>query len=118
MRRPLAFIALGLLALSSCSATLSIRGTAPTQDNAGSACTAPVLVPNASTTVMVHVQVTGPAAREDSVRVAKGGPFLFTYQVPTGLYGVRAWASDSGGASCDTTLSVLVKNPPWKVAIQ
>lgn len=104
---------------SSCAhpATLTVRGTAPAQDNAGT-CTTPTLAAaTPGALVTVHVLTAGPAAREDSLLVPAGSPFAFTWQVPAGTYTVRAWATDAGGTGCDTTLTVTVKNPPWKVRL-
>jgi len=116
-RAPLAILALAALAFTSCSATLRVGGTAPALDNAGT-CASPVLATMpAGNLVTIHVQITGPAAREDSVRVVAGSPFLFAWSVPAGTYTVRAWPSDAGGAGCDTTTTATAKNPPWRVQL-
>lgn len=120
----LLYLALWILAAlfvgcSSCaqSATLTIRGQAPAYDNAGT-CAAPSLTPSAGAAlVTVFVQVTGPAAFLDSLQVASGLPFAFVRTVPAGSYTVRSWASDAGGVGCDTTVTVTVKNPPWRVRL-
>lgn len=104
---------------SSCAraATLRVSGTAPGFDNGGT-CTTPTLTPaQLGALVTVHVLATGPAAREDSLLVPAGSPFAFTWALPAGTYSVRAWATDAGGIGCDTTLTVAVKNPPWKVRL-
>lgn len=104
---------------SSCAhgATLTISGTAPAFDNAGT-CAAPQLTTLAgSALVMVHVQVTGPASFVDSLAVNAGAPFTFARTGPAGTYTVRAWAKDAGGVGCDTTLTITTKNPPWKVRL-
>lgn len=99
------------------AATLTIRGTAPAFDNPGT-CTTPTLIAaSPGAVVTVHVSVSGPVAYLDSVAVAAGSLFALSRQVPAGTYSVRAWASDSGGAGCDTTITVRVKNPPWKVRL-
>jgi len=99
------------------SATLTIRGTAPAVDNAGT-CAAPLGTPmTAGALVMVHVDVTGPAAFADSLTVTSGAPFTFARNVPAGTYTIRAWAKDAGGAGCDTLVSVTVKNPPGRVRL-
>ena len=103
---------------SSCahSATLTLRGTAPAQDNGGT-CTAPQLVANVSASVRIVFAWSGPASGTDSLSVTPGTAFTFTRTVPPGAYTIRAWAADAGGAGCDTTLSVTVKNPPWRVQL-
>jgi hypothetical protein len=102
---------LALLLLTSCGATLRLSGTAPTQDNDGS-CAARVLLPNVSPSVWIHAAWTGPQAGGDSVFVAIGAPFSIVRQVPAGTYTVRLWASDVAGASCDTTVTRILKGPP------
>lgn len=115
-------LGLGLLAAAGCQscahgATLTISGTAPAHDNAGT-CALPSLTPSpAGSLVTVFVQVTGPAVWSDSLVVAAGSPFTFTRTVPAGTYTVRAWASDAGGAGCDTTITRTVKNPPGRVRL-
>jgi len=118
-----ALVALTVLGLgagcASCahSATLTIRGTAPAVDNAGT-CAVPLGTPmTAGALVMVHVDVTGPAAFADSLTVTSGAPFTFARNVPAGTYTIRAWAKDAGGAGCDTLVTVTVKNPPGRVRL-
>lgn len=103
---------------SSCAhgATLTITGSAPAHDNAGT-CALPNLTQSTGGLVTVFVQVTGPTAFADSLVVAAGSPFTFTRTVPAGTYTVRAWASDAGGAGCDTTVTRTVKNPPGRVRL-
>lgn len=116
-RHLLLAIAGALVLLSSCAATLKLSGTAPNQDNAGT-CTTPTLTPIApGSVVTVHVSATGPLAFEDSLAIAAGSTFTFTRNVPAGTYTVRAWASDAGGIGCDTTLTLVLKNPPWRVRL-
>lgn len=104
-----------LVLLSSCAATLSVRGTSPTHDNAGT-CTTPTLAARPpGAVVTVHVSASGPVTFEDSLTVAGGATFTFTRAVPAGVYAVRAWASDAGGAGCDTSVTLTVKDPPWRV---
>lgn len=117
----LGMVAVALGTMAGCNfargATLAVRGTAPASDNSGT-CTTPTLTgATPGATVTVHVSAIGPAAREDSLLVPAGSPFSFTWQVPAGAYTVRAWASDAGGIGCDTTITVAVKNPPWKVRL-
>jgi hypothetical protein len=104
---------LALLLLTSCGATLRLSGTAPTQDNDGS-CPVPVLVPNVSASVWVHVAWVGASSGEDSMSVARSAPFIFTRSVQPGSYTIRAWASDAGGASCDTLIYLVLKSPPHR----
>lgn len=99
------------------AATLTVRGTAPASDNAGT-CTSPTLITaSPGAVVTVHVSAIGPVTFEDSAAVAAGSPFTLSRQVPAGIYTVRAWATDSGGIGCDTALTVRLKNPPWKVRL-
>jgi hypothetical protein len=89
MKSLLAVVALAALLLTSCGATLTVRGTAPTQLNDGS-CATPVLSP-ASSMMMVHARAG--TSREDSVAVLPGNLFTFTWQVPAGGYPIRCWVS-------------------------
>ncbi len=112
MRKAILLAGLLLVALTSCSATLRVKATAPTNDNDGS-CAAPVLyaVP-AGTARVMHFAWTGPASGEDSVATTAGTLVTYSRGVPPGTYTVRTWASDAGGAGCDTTATVVVKAPP------
>jgi len=104
---------------SSCSsaATLTISGHAPGFDNAGT-CAAPSLTATAPANLCtVVVQVSGPASFADSLQVVAGAPFTFTRTVPGGTYSIRSWARDAGGSGCDTTITLTVKNPPWRVRL-
>ncbi len=108
--------ALVLVLEASCAhtATLTVRGTAPTQDNAGT-CSAPSLsAMGANPALKVFASWTGPVSGLDSLTVAPGQSFSFSRTVPPGTYAVRAWAADAGGAGCDTSLTVTVKNAPWR----
>ena len=118
MRRVLLLVVLVSAAISSCGATLRLRATAPTADNDGS-CGAPALfAAPAGAPRVVHFQWSGPAAGEDSVSTTAGTLVSIVRTVPPGTYTVRGWASDAGGAGCDTTLTVTVKAAPWRVAFQ
>lgn len=97
------------------AATLNVHCTAPAASNDGS-CGARLLAAlPLSTSVVVHFAWTGPASGQDSVVTFPGGPVSLSRTVPAGLYAVRAWASDSGGVSCDTTVTVAAKVPPAPV---
>lgn len=94
------------------AATLKVRAVAPDLDNGGS-CTAPVLIPR-SDSCWVHFQWISPSRiGEDSVRAAAGQPVALTVNVPPGIYTIRSWASDVGGAGCDTSATVRTLQP-WK----
>jgi hypothetical protein len=105
-------ILLGVL-LSGCAATFVVRATAPINDNVGT-CAAPLLGPRSGVTVM-HFEWTGPISGEDSVSTTAGTQVTFQKNgFPAGLYSIRAWASDLGGAGCDTTISKRFGGPPGK----
>lgn len=109
-------VAAMLFVTTSCAAaTLRLTATAPTQDNAGS-CLVPNLVPmGVNPALWMHFSWTGPQAGEDSVLVSPGAPVVYTRAgLLAGSYTVRAYAKDAGGAGCDTTITLLLKNPPWK----
>lgn len=98
-------------------ATLSVRGTAPDQDNGGT-CVAPALTPMLLSNVLkVQLDITGPTAVRDSLTVAPGQAWTWARNVPAGTYTVRAWAVDAGGVGCDTTITITTKNQPWKVRL-
>lgn len=112
MKRLTVFGLLMLIALSSCSATLRVKATAPTNDNDGT-CAAPVLYGTpVGTPRVVHFAWTGPAAGEDSITTTAGALVTYSRTVPPGMYTVRVWASDAGGVGCDTTTTTVVKAPP------
>lgn len=103
--------ALGLL-LTSCSATMTVRGTAPATENAGS-CAARVLLPlPAGHAMMMHFAWSGASSGEDSMATVRGAAFTFTRNVPSGNYSIRSWASDAGGASCDTVITRSFTSAP------
>ena len=105
-------------ALGSCSSTLRLTATAPAFDNDG-LCSSPVLLavgPLAPR--MMHFRWNGPVVGEDSLAATAGNAVVFTRTVPPGLYTIVAWASDSGGAGCDTTITRRLKAAPWRVGIQ
>lgn len=119
MRRLTIPILLTLTLLGSCAATLRIRCTAPAQDNGALSCTAiPILIPVGAVWRVVHFAWSGPAAGEDSVTTTGGLTVNYARSgLPAGTYTVRAWASDSGGVGCDTTITRTLKGPPHRVAI-
>ena len=117
MRRLAILCAAVLVVLSSCGATLRMHATAPTFDNDGT-CTSPVLIAApVSIPRMLHFSWTGPLSGEDSVATSSGVLVTLTRTVPPGVYVVRAWASDAGGAGCDTSITTILKAPPWKVSL-
>jgi len=116
MKRIAALLALLSVLLTSCAATLIVRGTAPVQDNSGT-CIAPILGPRSGATMM-HFAWTGPAVGEDSISTVAGTQVTLTRNgVPAGIYTIRAWASDSGGAGCDTSIVLRFGGPPKKPII-
>lgn len=113
MRRLGALLLLSVIGFSSCAATLSVKATAPLQDNLGT-CTAPILGPRSGVTVL-HFAWTGPVSGEDSVATIAGTQVTFTKNgIPAGVYDIRAWASDAGGPGCDTTITKRFGGPPHK----
>lgn len=115
MKRLAAALVLSIAALGSCSATLAVKGTSPSQLNDGT-CTAPILTPATSLQV-VHAQVVG-QAREDSVSVMPNVPFTFSWQIPAGSYPVRVWVTISGRpdlVGCDTTATIQAPSKPGKI---
>ena len=101
---------LGMLLLTSCAATFTIRGTAPTMDNAGT-CAAPNLIPTLGGLVRVRLTWTGPQTGADSVIVAPGTPFTISRNVPAGTYTFTAVCADSLGnvSLCPTSITKLVR---------
>ena len=97
------------LTVTSCAATFTIRGTAPTQENGGT-CVAPNLIPTSGGLVRVRLNWSGPTAGQDSVIVAPGTPFIFTSNVPSGTYIFTAVCADSlGNLSCPAVVSKLIR---------
>ena len=96
---------------------LTVSGTAPDRDNFGT-CVNPSLLPMGSNPfLMIHLRWwraggDSSSTAADSLRVAPGGAFTFTEATGAGLWRVRGWAADLGGAGCDTTISVDVGKPP------
>ena len=118
MRTLIALVALAALILTSCGATLAVRGTAPTQLNDGT-CTAPILS-LAATLQMVHAQVLG-RGLEDSVLVMPGAAFAFSWAVPAGDYPVRVWATIAARPDLvggDTTATIEALARPDRVRLQ
>jgi hypothetical protein len=111
-------LALGCQAPVAQGATLRMSATAPAFDNDGT-CTTRVLYPaRAGATRVVHFAWTGPVAGQDSVAVAVGVLATLNVTVPLGTYSVRAWASDSAGPGCDTTVTRTLTAPPAVVGLQ
>jgi hypothetical protein len=113
MRKTLV-VSLMLIPSLALAAQFTISGTYPTNDNSGT-CSAPVLIPNASSNVVVHFHWEGTAAGEDSIKGAKGFAFTFKREVPQGSYNVRVWPTDGlempvphYNVGCDTTLQLNV----------
>ena len=113
MKRLLCLCSLSLVALGSCAATLTVRATAPLSDNLGT-CSAPLLGPRTGATV-IHFEWQGPVSGVDSVLTTAGTQVTFTRNgIPAGTYTIRSWASDAGGAGCDTVITKRFGGPPWK----
>jgi hypothetical protein len=114
MKRLAMWASLALLFVSSCGSTMVVRGTAPSAFNDAATCgVTPIQIPMGPGTpvVRIHAQTTG---REDSVAVAPGAPFAFTWSLPAGTYAVRVWASIPGfpDEGCDTTVvRTLIAKP-------
>lgn len=104
-------VAIGLvMATTSCAATWTISGHAPTQDNTGT-CGAPVLVPTVGGLVRVNLVWSGPNGGSNQVIVQPGAPFAFNLSGPSGQYRFVATATDSlGNADCHAdTIDVLIR---------
>lgn len=83
---------------------------APSNDNMELDCSKPpIYAPNSSDSVVCHIAWTGNGAGQDSIKLRKGmiGKLPVVYSSP-GIYTVRAWASDRGGVSCPTFLSLFL----------
>ena len=107
MTRPLATIALLALALTSCAATLAVRGTAPATLAEGS-CARPIESP-ATSPAWVVATVAG---FTDSVLCEPGAAFAFRWTLPPGTYTVTVWARNGGGASCSTSITLAATSRP------
>jgi len=117
MRALIASAALLGLVLSSCGATLLVRGTAPSQLN-DATCAARVLS-IASSLQWVHAQVVS-RGLEDSIAVMPGAVFAFSWQLPAGSYPVRVWASIAARpelVGCDTTATIEAPARPDRVRL-
>lgn len=114
-----ATVLLALLAASDARSELvTARGTAPASDNLGT-CLAPILLPmgiNPALRVQVRWWLAGAdslaGAAVDSAAVLPGAPFAIARELAPGLWRIRVWPVDQGGAGCDTTVSRLVVKPP------
>lgn len=116
-----------VLASGAGAATLQVSGTTPTQYVANGTCSAPSFASFPSPIVLtVHIwwwqagaDSTSAAVAQDSLAaLVPGTPFSFSKQVPAGVYRIRglaAWGFDTNG--CDTTITKLVKGPPWKPSL-
>lgn len=101
------------------AAVLRVSGTTPLYDNDGT-CAAPVLTARAAgDSCWMHFAWSGNSrAGEDSVHAAGGQLVGMSVPgLPPGFYTVRAWASDPGGAGCDTLVMVRVRAQPWRPRI-
>jgi hypothetical protein len=118
MRKIMLFCIITLLTAVACARSaglLTITGTSPAYDNAGT-CIAPVLETRAPTAMWIHFLWTGPEAGHDSLSVAQNTAFVYTHRVTPGTYSIRAYAQDEGGVGCDTTIiKTVIKGPPWKI---
>jgi len=106
LRRLAVSTALLATLLTSCAATLSLSGKAPTQLDDGATCATSILSP-ATSLQIIHARVSG-AAKEDSVAAMPGAPFAFSFQLPAGSYSVTLWASIALRpqlVGCDTTVT-------------
>ena len=112
MTRALALVAVLAVALASCAATLSVRGTAPDSVSEGS-CQYARTYP-ARDSVWVYASAAG---RTDSLRLAPGQAFGFAWITPSGIYTVTAWARNTWGASCSSSVVVTAGSRPSPVRI-
>jgi hypothetical protein len=112
MRRIAVVAVAAALLLTSCGATWyslpSVRMVAPLYDNAATSCAVAQILagPLPSASRVVHLRVTqGAWAWQDSMATVAGQQVTFPAIWPPagGLCTLRAWASDAGGAGCDTT---------------
>jgi hypothetical protein len=109
MRKWIAVAIALALATTSCAATWTITGHAPTQDDNG-ACGSPILVPTVGGLVRVQLSWVGPANGTDTKTMQPGAAFSFTGNVPSGNYTFTAVCLDSAGnASCPATVAKLVR---------
>lgn len=117
MRRLAVLAALAAVLLTSCAATLNVRGIAPTQENDGT-CGAPRLVARkAASPAWIVLEATGAVTVRDSIEVTTGAPWSFTVTVPADSYLCRVRARDAGGVSCDTTFWRVARSTPWKPSV-
>lgn len=117
MRQLAMLAALAAVLLTSCAATLNVRGIAPSADNDGT-CGAPKLTPRkAAQPVWIVLEAVGAVTVRDSVRVTSGAAWSFSIPVPADTYACRVHAADEGGVSCDTTFTRIVRSTPWKPSV-
>jgi hypothetical protein len=110
MKGLIAVAALALLMLTSCAATWTVRGTAPTQDETSGNCVLPIFQPTLGGLVRIRLTWTGPTSGQDSVIVAPGTPFIFSRSGPAGNYNFSVVCADSSGnLSCPALLAKLVR---------
>ena len=98
---------------------LNLRFTMPAFENAGT-CAAPVMLPMAADATLRGVYSwSGPASGSDSTYAAQGAAVSVLKYVPSGSYTVRVHAARGANTwLCDTTITVVVVNPPAMVSVQ
>lgn len=104
--------ALLAVALTSCAATLTVRGTTPSTLAEGTcerATEFPAVAP-----VWVICSVAGVT---DSLLMEPGAPFRFSFTLPAGSYAVTAFARNGGGASCSTSIVAEAQSRPSPVRL-
>ena len=116
MTRALCALALLALLLTSCAATLAVRGTAPTLGAEGS-CARSIPADTLRGPLRVVARVEG-IGLMDSLWAVPGEAFAFRWQVPPGSYVVTAFARNAGGVSCSTSVVVTTTSRPSPVAIR
>ena len=112
MTRALCALALLAVLVTSCAATLRVRGTAPDSLAEGT-CARYTSYP-ATAPMWVFASV---ASFTDSVWANPGDPFTFSWQLPPGSYYVTAWARNAGGASCSSSVVVTATSRPAPVRV-
>ena len=111
-RRFATALALLALALTSCAATLTVRGTTPSTVADGP-CSRPIESP-ASAPMWVICSVAGIT---DSLLMEPGAPFRFSFSLPAGSYAVTAFARNGGGASCSSSVVAEALSRPSAVRL-
>ena len=113
--------ALALLAVTSCSATLTVSATMPTLGDAG-VCGASVLRDTLYAPLWLHVRYAGPrgaeVVRHDSLLSAPGAVALWQRtDLDAGIYEMTVWASNRAGAGCDSTYADTASARPSRVTV-